>query len=222
MNKSAQSIAQLSLPQLQDTFLAMQPRLMKHARFFFRDIHCRQRRDDCIAEMMGLCWKWFVSLARRGKDARHFVSALASYAARAVQSGRRVAGQLKYRDVFSSTAQRHQGFRLETLRLSIRTTYEELYASVGGQRQSDVLEERLHDNRQTPVPDQVAFRCDFPAWLRTRSERDRRIIEDMARDERTSVLARKYRVCPGRISQLRRDYQADWQRFCDAIPAQRT
>jgi hypothetical protein len=78
----------------------------------------------------------------------------------------------------------------------------------------DMFEERLADNSVTPVPDQVAFRIDFPAWCRTRTERDRRIIHDMACNERTTNLARKYGVSPARISQLRRDYHEEWNRFC--------
>ena len=44
---------------------------------------------------------------------------------------------------------------------------EELYGTASGQRHLDTFEERLQDNRQSPVPDQAAFRLDFPAWLRT-------------------------------------------------------
>jgi hypothetical protein len=41
----------------------------------------------------------------------------------------------------------------------------------------------------------------------------------MARGERTTDLARKHGVCPARISQLRREYQTDWRRFSEGIPA---
>jgi hypothetical protein len=220
MNTSSVPIVQLSLPQLQEVFLAIQPRLLRHAHIYFRHVRCRQRRADHIAEMIGLCWKWFRSMAQRGKDARLFVCALARYAARAVSSGRRVCGQQKSWDVLSPLAQRCHGFRVETLPATTRTTYEDLYSIVNGQQHLDFLEERLHDNSISPVPEQVTFRIDFPAWLRTCTERDRRIIADMAHDERTSDLARKYRVSAGRISQLRRAYQTDWQRFCDDLPTQ--
>jgi hypothetical protein len=169
--------------------------------------------------MIGLCWKWFLAMDRRGKDARHFVSTLATYAARVVNSGHRLCGQQKSRDVLSPLAQRRHGFRVESLSASTRTHYEDLYGVIDGQRRLDLVEDRLHDNTVSPVPDQVAFRLDFPAWLKTRSERDRRIIANMACDERTSDLARKYRVSPGRISQLRRDDQTDWQRFLGDLPA---
>lgn len=71
----------------------------------------------------------------------------------------------------------------------------------------------------SPVPDQVAFRIDFPEWLRTWSERDRRIIQDMTCNERTFDLAKKYGCCPGRISQKRDEYKEDWQRFCGEAAA---
>ena len=40
----------------------------------------------------------------------------------------------------------------------------------------------------------------------------------MAMSERTKELSRKYGVSQGRVSQLRRDYQDDWRRFCGEVP----
>jgi hypothetical protein len=76
------------------------------------------------------------------------------------------------------------------------------------------LEEALHEDDRTPVPDQVAFRVDFPAWLATRTERDRRMIEQLGMSERTRDVARRFGVADGRISQLRNEYREDWTRFC--------
>jgi len=208
------TVVHQSLSELQAAFLSMRPRILTHARIYFRDIPCREHRADCEAEVVALCWKWFCRLAQRGKDAERFVSTLATYAARAVRSGRRLCGQLKPNDVLSETAQKKRGFRVEALPMSTRKSLENVYGIAGSQRRVDVLEERLTDNMQTPVPDQAAFRCDFPVWLGTWSERYRRIIQDMARDERTSNLARRYNLSRGRISQLRRQFHDDWQRFC--------
>ncbi len=77
------------------------------------------------------------------------------------------------------------------------------------------LAEALIDNTQTEVPEQVAFRIDFPAWRRSRSRRDRRIIDDMAIGERTLDLSRKHRLSPARVSQLRREFHDDWRRFTE-------
>ena len=35
----------------------------------------------------------------------------------------------------------------------------------------------------------------------------------MSRDERTKDLAQRFGLSPGRVSQLRRQYKADWDRF---------
>lgn len=210
---STHSISQMSVSQLQTAFLALQARIVRHAQIYFRDIRCSHRRSDCIAEVIGLCWKWFIRLARRGKDARQFPTVLANFAARAVRNGRRLCGQLKPKDVLSEAAQQKHSFRVESLPTATRRSYEALYGTGGGQRLLDCFEERLQDNTVTPVPDQAAFRCDFPAWLATWTQRDQSIIADMAQNERTTQLARKYRLSPGRISDLRREFHDDWQRF---------
>jgi hypothetical protein len=60
---------------------------------------------------------------------------------------------------------------------------------------------------------QAAFRIDFPAWLGTRPERDRRVLDDLMLGERTLDVARKYALSPAGVSQLRREFLADWTRF---------
>lgn len=211
---STLSISQMSMPQLQAAFLTLRRRIVTHAQIYFRHIPCLQRRADCIAEVVALCWQWFHRLAERGKDARRFPSVLASYAARAVRSGRRLCGRLKAKDVCSERAQRKHGFRVEALPALTYTHYEDLDAHIGGQRRLDIFEERLQDNTVSPIPEQVAFRCDFSSWLRTHSARDRRIISDMARNESTKDLAHKHDLSQGRVSQLRRQYHDGWHRFC--------
>jgi hypothetical protein len=86
-----------------------------------------------------------------------------------------------------------------------------------GATRDEVIDEALHGNVETPVLDQVMFRCDFPAWRRTRCERDRRLLDDLMLGERTQDVARKFGLTPGRISQLRREFHADWQRFCGEL-----
>jgi hypothetical protein len=195
-----------ALRTLQRRFLTLLPKIELHGRIYFRYVKCPIQREEVIAEMVGLCWQWFLSLARRGKDATRFPSALASFAARAVQSGRRLAGMERPRDVLSGRAQREHAFVVEKLPdCSTLST--------------NLLTEALIDNTQTPVPDQVAFRSDFPAWRLTRTERDRRVVDDLMRGERTLDVSRKYGLSPARISQLRREFHDDWSRFT-ADPAE--
>ncbi|MEK6236668.1 MAG: hypothetical protein N2C14_18320 [Planctomycetales bacterium] len=70
----------------------------------------------------------------------------------------------------------------------------------------------VEDDR-TPVPDQAAFRLDFPVWLESLSERNREIAEEMAMNESTKDLARRHRVSPARVSQLRREFKDSWEAF---------
>jgi hypothetical protein len=186
---------------LQVRFLSILPRIELHGRISFRYLRCPDQRADAIAEVVALSWCWYVRLAERGKDATRFPSTLADYAARAVRAGRRVGGRERSRDVLSPTAQRHHHFTVERL------------PDVSTLR-SNPLAEALRDNTQTPPPEQVAFRLDFPAWLRTRTERDRRLAEDLMTGERTSDVSTKYGLSPARISQLRRDFHQDWSHFC--------
>jgi hypothetical protein len=72
------------------------------------------------------------------------------------------------------------------------------------------------------VPEQVSFRIDFPAWRLTPSDRDRRLIDDLMLGERTLDVADKHGLTAGRVSQLRRDFKQDWDRFCaleDELPS---
>jgi hypothetical protein len=197
---------------LQTRFLSVLSRIEDHARFYFRAVKCVVRKADCIAETIGVAWKWFCRLAAKGKDATKFASALASLAARAVRNGRRVGAGERANDVMSPVAQRRHGFVVVSLP-AVRQSQETLYGTPRGQQMQDAMEERLTDNTMTPVPDQAAFRLDFRAWCKTLTARDRRIIQAMSRDERTKELSRKFHVSPGRISQMRREFRDDWVRF---------
>ncbi len=96
---------------------------------------------------------------------------------------------------------------------STQTSHDNLYATPHGQQRQDAFEERLRDNTLTPVPEQAAFRIDFPAWRGTRNERDRRVVDDLMAGGRTKDVSRKFEMSPGRVSQLRREFREDWRRF---------
>jgi hypothetical protein len=187
---------------LHAAFLSLLPRIELHGRVYFRDVASAELQEELIAEMVALCWRWYLRLLSQGKDPHAFPSAICTYAARAVHSSRKLCGQEPAREVLSPLAQARGGFVVASIPDG---------STLGG----DVFAEALRDNAQTPVPEQVCFRLDFPAWRATWSERDRRVIDDLMRGERTGDLARKYGLSPARVSQLRREFFADWCRFCD-------
>jgi hypothetical protein len=186
---------------LQGIFLTLLPRIERHARVHFRDVHCRDRREDLTQETIALAWRWFLRLIQRDKDPRRFPSIFASLAALAVRSGRRLCGQEKAKDALSSLAQQCHGFTLSSI-------------PDGSTLSGSVFDEALRDNTQTPPEDQVAFRIDFPAWRASRCERDRRLIDDLLLGERTQDVAQRHGLTSGRVSQLRREFCDDWQTFC--------
>jgi hypothetical protein len=180
---------------------AILPRLMTHAAVCLRDVRCPHERAELRAEMLALGWAWFIRTQQHGKHPEQFPTAIATFAGRAVKSGRRLCGQLKAKDVLSPLAQRRHGFAVGPL---------PEFDSGNG----NVIEEALHDNTQTPPDEQAAFRVDFPEWVGRRSDRDRRLIGEMVMGERTRDLAGRFGLTAGRVSQLRREFFDDWSAFC--------
>jgi hypothetical protein len=189
------------------------PRIELQARIYFRGLRCPAHQAEAVQETVALSWRYFVRLVERGKDPLAFPTVLAAYAARHVKCGRRLCGQENSRDVMSPLAQRRHGFAVEQLPASTSTSHEERYTVGAGQRRQDAYEDRLRDNTVTPVLEQVCFRLDFPAWLRTLTPRERRLVRAMAQGERTLDLSRRFELSPARISQLRRELHNDWRRF---------
>jgi hypothetical protein len=185
---------------LHDRFLMFLPRIEAHARVYFRDIRCADKRADRIAETIALAWKWYLRLEERGKDAAPFVSAIADFAVKAVKSGRRRAGMERAKDVMNGHTQQRQGFAVEKL-----PDFSTL--------SDNPIAEALADNTRTPPPDAAAFRVDFPRWLASLPRRDRRVAKDLMIGERTVATAHRHRMSPARVSQLRRELCQDWARF---------
>jgi hypothetical protein len=203
---------QRKIDELHAKFLAILPRIELHGHIYFRHLD-PHRKADAIQEMRALAWKWFLRLDEQGKDPADFLMSFTTFLARAVNSGRRLVGMAKSKDVMNPITQRQQNFKVESLPSFTRTSFDNLYASPKGQELYDAFEERLCDNTITPVLDQVQFRIDFPAWLQTLTGRERRMIRGMARNERTLDLSKQFDLSPARISQMRREFQIDWKRF---------
>lgn len=188
---------------LQLRFQAVLPRIETHLRIAFRGVRCPHHRDDLLQEATAVSWKWFRRAAERGKDPRRFVSRIATYAAAHIRSGRRFTRSLSSRDVLSPVAQRRHRFSVHPIPERIATVID------------NEIADAIHEDAATPVPDQAAFRVDFPAWLGTLTPHRRRLVLDMACGERTDALAHRHGVSPGRVSQVRREAHASWVAFTE-------
>ncbi len=74
MSPMAQSIESNTDNVLQKAFLAIVPRIERHARIYFRDFPCPATPEDAVTETVALAWSWYRRLMRRGRDAAHFAS----------------------------------------------------------------------------------------------------------------------------------------------------
>jgi hypothetical protein len=194
-----------TISRLHSEFLSILPRIRAHAEFTFRFVRCSHDFDDFVAETVALAWKWFVRLVEQGKNPTQFPTTLASYAVRAVRAGRRLCGQEASKDALSPTAQQRRQFVVT--KLPDVSTLED-----------NPLQEALIDNTQSPVPDQVVFRIDWPRWHRRQEQRTRKIITAMALGHRTGELAQGFDVSPSRISQLRQELRWSWKEFIRELP----
>jgi len=192
-------------------FLALAPVVERHARVAFRALD-GAAREEAVAEAVAAAFAAHVALKARGRDPAAFPSMLATYSVLRVKDGRHVGGRRSSRDVLSRKAQR-RGFRVEPLPASTRASFDNLYAEVHGQQRQDALEECLRDNTQTPVPNQVAFRLDFPAFLQTLTERDRQMALALAEGHLAKHVADQFGLTAGRVTHLRQQWQRQWLVF---------
>jgi hypothetical protein len=186
---------------LQVTFLKLLPTLEATARAHLRHVPCHDRRCDLLCEAVALAWLWYLRLARKGRTPADFLITFARLAARAALSGRRVYGSESTRDVLSPTCRWRRGFAVSPL--------PDTHAA-----SDTAFEEALCDNTVTPVPDQVAFRCDYPRWRASLCRPTRKLMDAMAAGHRGTELAEAFGLTQGRISQVRRELCESWRAFC--------
>jgi len=205
LNASCVTSPSAELEHAQAAFEAALSRILRIARFRFRQVPCPHSREDAICETVALCWVWYIRLVQKGRNPAEFISALARYGVRAVNSGRRACGQESANDCLSRHCQqlrqpmsnRQPGTRI---------------------LDENVLEEALCDNTQTPVPDQVQFRCDFGEWEHRLPAVKQRLVKGLALGHRTKDLAAEFGLTSGRISQLRKEFSEDYSTFCGDGP----
>jgi len=182
----------------QQPFLEMLPVIENYARRAFRHLD-PEGKQDAVQEVVANAAVAFARLVELDKVDLAYPQVLARYAVAQFCDGRRVGNRLCIRDVMSPYAQRKKGIRVDSLERFDKYTGEWLEAIV--------------EDTHTPVPEQVAFRIDFPAWLRGLTKRNRRIAEALALGHATSEVARRFRVSPSRISQLRTQLCESWREF---------
>ena len=193
------------LPAWHGDFLRMLPTIRHVAKVSFRHLH-GDTFDDAVEEVIANACVAYKRLVDLGRTDVAYPTVLARYAVAQRNEGRRVGTPQCVRDVLSPYAQKRKRIVVERL---------DYFDEEDGEWREAVVEDY-----RTPVADQVAFRCDFPAWLQSQSKRNRRIAESLAIGLRTKDVARKFRLSWGRVSQLRREFHTLWQEFHGEVVAE--
>lgn len=188
----------------QASFVTLLPMIEQLAAAALRHLRT-EAKQDAVSEVVASAMCAYQRLHKRGELRRAFASALARFAIARYRDGRRVGTPQCSRDVFAPRAKKKVNFGVQSIETLVVAD----------------LQEKLSDSRQTPVPDQVAFRIDFPHWLRQQGRRNRRIAERLMQGYTTSEVALEFGVSPARISQLRRKLAISWRAFHCGLEAER-
>jgi hypothetical protein len=183
---------------IQRRFLEMLPQIRKQALLAFRNLRV-ELREELTQEVVAFAYSTFIRLAGQGKEAVAYPSPLARFAIRQVRAGRRVGCRQNIDDVSSPYARRRRGFSVERLDGCDERT--------GAWRQS------LVEDRRAGPAETAAARLDLAAWFSKLSSRNRKVARALALGEPTSVVARRFGLTAGRISQLRGWFRAQWEQF---------
>ena len=198
MITAASQTDETSTESWQGEFMKTLPRIKRQARAAFISMDA-EAREDVVSEVVANAMCAYKRLHERGELERAFISALTRYAIAQFHDGRRVGSPQFAGDVYSAQAKR-------------RGNYEMVHLGTPGKRVSEWME-CLQDNRITPVPDQVAFRIDFPEWLNSQAPRDKQIAERLSLGFSTADVAAEFELSRGRVSQLRRKLSESWYEF---------
>ena len=193
------SLPKSTTPAWHATFVQMLPAIARHARIAFR--HLRpEAREEAIQEVVCNACAATARLAELNKLALAYPTVLARYGVAQVRGGRMTGGHLNCKDISSPYCQRLKSIVVQRL---------DHFDEEEGQWKEAVVQ----DTRTAPVPEIVAFRCDFGDWLKSLRCRDRRIAEHLALGNRTQDVAKRFKVSAGRVSQLRRELAESWRQF---------
>jgi len=179
----------MTIDALQCSFVAYLSDMQAIASWSFRHLD-PERREEAVQNVLALAWKFAHVLFRQGRfDNPGILKSVLTYAIRQTKSGRTVQGKgsRKSKDALDY---RDRG----------RVTFE----------QTDLTD---FIGRTTPIPEQVSFRVDVPAFLATLKPHQQMLAGDLAVGMTTSEVAKKHGVTPGAVSQFRVRFKALFDSF---------
>lgn len=184
-----------TIAELHERFLSILPRIEGIAFIAYRHFP-RDDREDAIAEVVAHAWRAFCGLVRRGKDPLQFPTVLAKYSVLSVRSGKLIGRRCNRKDVCSP-------FR--------KKARDEIVSIESPSRPGEPSwKELLIEMRQSTPAETAGARIDIAHWLRLQNRRNRRIAERLAAGNRPMDVARRFKISPARISQIREEFRGSW------------
>lgn len=157
----------MTIETLHETFTRHLPELEAMALVHFRGIGT-EARQEAIQNTTCLAWKYWVRLAEKGQTSdESLLRSVWWYAIKQTRSRR---------DISRGDGKRGKGRQ---------DVYDRSGTAVGN------INFNLFVGLMTPVPDQVAFRLDLPAFLATLNERQRAMAADLASGMSTTEVAKR-------------------------------
>jgi hypothetical protein len=191
-------------------FLRFLPAVKKHAEITFRQLS-EVEKEEAVAEAIATAYCNYASAARRRRTDALKPSMLATYAAWHVKDGRHVGGgRDRTRDVLSRRAAQRRQFKVHRLCGREHCIYDCLALN-----DHPVWRRVLLEDRRTPVPDQVAFRIDWSAFLSRQTDRTRRMLAMLAEGHRRCQVADKFGVTAPALTQRMDRLRRQWLAFQD-------
>ena len=178
-------------------FLLLLPLIRRIARHAFRGMP-GDDREEAVQEVIANCYVAYARLVERGREYVAYATPLGRYAVAQYRAGRRIGSSVNIHDVTGPLCQQRNDVFLETL----------FPRTEDGRWEELVVE----DKRSTPA-DIATTRLDFKAWLRRLDRPKRTAAKLLAGGAATSDAAKRLRLSPSRISQLRRQLKEDWAAF---------
>lgn len=179
-------------------FIDMLPSISRYARFAFRSLKA-EAQEETVQAVIANAFVAFARLDELEKIGLAFSSVLARFGVAQVRSGRKVGASQNNRDVLSAHAKMKNGHSVDRLDRF--------------DQQEDEWKEIVVEDRHAGPAEVAATRIDFAAWLKTLSSRQRKIAKTLAVGEKTRAVARKFRITPGRVSQMRQELKRAWEEF---------
>ena len=181
---------EMTIETLHETFVRNLPELeiMALARFTHLD---PEARAEAIQNATALTWKYWVRHAEKGRPTDEtMLRNVWWFAIKQTRDGRTITrGDGKRGKGRQDTYDRPDGTTVKRIDFNMF----------------------VHDT--TPIPDQVAFRLDFPLFMATSNERQRGMAADLASGMGTGEVAKKYGVSAGAVSQFRTRFKVLLERF---------